>query len=1084
LVACIRARRRWLREQKAILSSGLFDADWYLAQNPDVRTAGINPLLHYTAHGAAEGRDPNPLFKGDWYLAQNPDVRAANINPLLHYIRHGIAEGRDASPLSGRPHSARQLVPAFDLAKVGDADIILRKQRGVGLAGLSLLYVSGEPDTPGHIYRIERYIEAAAANDVKVEWVRHEELDERIGELAKFNMLVIWRVPWNSSIAHAIATVRANGGKVIFDVDDLMTEPDLAQIKVIDGIRTQFLTESEVKESYSRIRQTMLAADMCFTTTQELAFHLRRADKTTFVLPNGFDQQAWDFSRRSLRDWRRNRDGLVRLGYAGGSRTHQRDFGLCVEAIVRLLKDRPQCRLVLFRKTAECAPLLDVEEFPELLKLSHQIEWRPEQPLRNLPQEMVRFDINLAPLEFGNPYCEAKSELKFFEAALVEVPTVASPTGPFRRAIDHRKTGYLAATANDWFIYLNALVDDPTLRASIGRAAYHSALAKFGPRHRALQFGRMAEQLDGGTRAARGFALDAALAGRRYSAPKVYPYNVVFEQDRGVGAEIAVIIPLYNYANFAVEAFESVRNQTVSALDLIIVDDFSTDNSLDVAVRWAKVNARRFNRIAVLQNRTNYGLGLSRNSGFDAADTPYVLPLDADNRLLVNCCKSLLATIKSSGAAYVYPTIQQFGASTGQISKFPYDPQRFVGGNFIDAMALVSKETWAIVGGYERGRPQGWQDYDFWCRTAEAGLAGEWRPEVLAEYRVHAKSMLRQETTVGDNYHRLMADFEQRHAWVSLVDRQTSRRYPKAEPSLVPEKTRARLDEILPVLRCPVTKQKLAYNERRDLLISTDGVQEWPIAAGAPVLSRDLLRPEIKPKEHLSNQVPDEALDIFRTTSGLILNLGAGGTRQKFDHVIEVEFAVFRHTDVIADAHDLPFDDECFEAVVVMNAFEHFRQPHLVAAEILRVLKPQGLLHIHTAFLQPLHEKPYHFFNCTRYGLMEWLKDFQTEKLGVSENFCPSHSITWLASESEAALRKDVSPAAADEFADSSVRALIQLWRNSSMRDAPLWTNFTKLPQDSQEITAAGFEFVGRKPPRLPDHLHQTGTKVPLTSRG
>jgi hypothetical protein len=96
LVACIRARRRWLQEQKAILSSGLFDADWYLAQNPDVRVAGINPLLHYIAHGAAEGRDPNPLFKGDRYLAENPEVRAAGVNPLLRYLRNGTAEGRAA----------------------------------------------------------------------------------------------------------------------------------------------------------------------------------------------------------------------------------------------------------------------------------------------------------------------------------------------------------------------------------------------------------------------------------------------------------------------------------------------------------------------------------------------------------------------------------------------------------------------------------------------------------------------------------------------------------------------------------------------------------------------------------------------------------------------------------------------------------------------------------------------------------------------------------------------------------------------------------------------------------------------------
>ena len=78
--------------------SGLFDHDWYLERNPDVRAAGVDPLQHYLLHGAGEGRDPNPLFDGDWYVEQNPEVRAAGVNPLVHYLKHGAAEGRAPGP--------------------------------------------------------------------------------------------------------------------------------------------------------------------------------------------------------------------------------------------------------------------------------------------------------------------------------------------------------------------------------------------------------------------------------------------------------------------------------------------------------------------------------------------------------------------------------------------------------------------------------------------------------------------------------------------------------------------------------------------------------------------------------------------------------------------------------------------------------------------------------------------------------------------------------------------------------------------------------------------------------------------------
>jgi GT2 family glycosyltransferase len=77
----------------------LFDSDWYLDQYPDVRQAATNPLVHYLWHGAAEGRDPNPLFDSDWYLDQYPDVRQAATNPLVHYLWFGSAEGRDPNPL-------------------------------------------------------------------------------------------------------------------------------------------------------------------------------------------------------------------------------------------------------------------------------------------------------------------------------------------------------------------------------------------------------------------------------------------------------------------------------------------------------------------------------------------------------------------------------------------------------------------------------------------------------------------------------------------------------------------------------------------------------------------------------------------------------------------------------------------------------------------------------------------------------------------------------------------------------------------------------------------------------------------------
>ena len=105
----------------------------------------------------------------------------------------------------------------------------------------------------------------------------------------------------------------------------------------------------------------------------------------------------------------------------------------------------PDCRLVLFRDP-EGAPVMDIDEFAAFADLGEQIEWRHMVPLDRLPEEMARFDVNLVPLEVGNPFCEAKSDLKFFEAALAGACTIASPTGPFRRVIRDGENGVLAAS--------------------------------------------------------------------------------------------------------------------------------------------------------------------------------------------------------------------------------------------------------------------------------------------------------------------------------------------------------------------------------------------------------------------------------------------------------------------------------------------------------------------------------------------------------------------------------------------------------------------------------------------------------------
>lgn len=71
-----------------------FDAEWYLAQNPDVARAGTDPLKHYLRWGWLERRSPSPSFDVSWYLSAYPDVLASAVEPFAHFLLLGRAEGR------------------------------------------------------------------------------------------------------------------------------------------------------------------------------------------------------------------------------------------------------------------------------------------------------------------------------------------------------------------------------------------------------------------------------------------------------------------------------------------------------------------------------------------------------------------------------------------------------------------------------------------------------------------------------------------------------------------------------------------------------------------------------------------------------------------------------------------------------------------------------------------------------------------------------------------------------------------------------------------------------------------------------
>src|SRR4029077_15938210 len=105
------------------------------------------------------------------------------------------------------------------------------------------------------------------------------------------------------------------------------------------------------------------------------------------------------------------------------------------------------------------------------------------------------------------------------------------------------------------------------------------------------------------------------------------------------------------------------------------------------------------------------------------------------------------------------------------------------------------------------------------------------------------------------------------------------------------------------------------------------------------------------------------------------------------------EWVQYAYTDVVSVCERLPYRSGAFDAVISKATFEHLPRPGGMADEIYRVLKPGGLVHVDTAFMQPLHADPHHYFNMTVDGVREIFRRFEHRRSGVKPYQTPSYGL-------------------------------------------------------------------------------------------
>ncbi len=202
---------------------------------------------------------------------------------------------------------------------------------------------------------------------------------------------------------------------------------------------------------------------------------------------------------------------------------------------------------------------------------------------------------------------------------------------------------------------------------------------------------------------------------------------------------ISVIMPCYNAAPYVAEAVASVMGQSLGNVELIVVDDGSTDGSEDVLKRLAVVHAGRLH----LHFTNRVGPYPARNTGLKQARGDYIAFLDADDWWRPDALERLHAAMVEHETDIAYCGWQNVGEG---IAAQPYVPPAYeaedTAAHFVRTCpwpihaALVKRELVERLGGFSERRFAS-MDYDFWLRALGAGARIKRVPEVLAFYRWH-----------------------------------------------------------------------------------------------------------------------------------------------------------------------------------------------------------------------------------------------------------------------------------------------------------------------------------------------------------
>lgn len=211
---------------------------------------------------------------------------------------------------------------------------------------------------------------------------------------------------------------------------------------------------------------------------------------------------------------------------------------------------------------------------------------------------------------------------------------------------------------------------------------------------------------------------------------------------------VSIVIPCYNAGNYLTESVASVRSQTFTDWEIIIVDDGSTDPETLCAL--AELEASGDLKIF---RQSNAGPAAARNKAITEAKGTYILPLDADDTIEPTYLERGVHLLEQDlDLGIVYCKAMKFGCESGPWHLPPFSLEEMLVGNMIFCTALFRREDWGAAGGFPEQLRHGLEDYALWLKILQLGRKVHQIDEYLFNYRINKISRTTKLVSSRENF--------------------------------------------------------------------------------------------------------------------------------------------------------------------------------------------------------------------------------------------------------------------------------------------------------------------------------------------